>query len=125
MCATLKWRQDDVLFDSDRCGKLVESWVYHELAAATEALDGFSIFHYRDRDKREIDFILESGDGDLVGIEVKAGSLVGVDDFRHMDWFADKIGDRRMKRSIVLYSGTDTLSFGKNRLAVPLAALYS
>ena len=46
-------------------------------------------------------------------------------DFRHMDWFADKIGDRSMKRSIVLYSGTDTLSFGKNRLAVPLAALYS
>ena len=42
-----------------------------------------------------------------------------------MVWFADKIGDGRMKRSIVLYSGTDTLSFGKNRLAVPLAALYS
>ena len=75
--------------------------------------------------RREIDFILERGDGDLVGIEVKAGSLAGVDDFRHMDWFADKIGDGRMKRSIVLYSGTDTLSFGKNRLAVPLAALYS
>ena len=123
MCAALKWREDEVLFDSDKCGKLVESWVYHELGAAVDAADGFSIFHYRDREQREIDFILENDVGELVGIEVKAGSVVGVDDFRHMDWFARNLGLGRWKRSIVLYSGSDTLSFGKGRLAVPLIAL--
>ena len=123
MCAALKWREDEVLFDSDKCGKLVESWVYHELAAAVDAADGFSIFHYRDREQREIDFILENDAGELVGIEVKAGSVVGVDDFRHLDWFGCNIGLGHWKRSIVLYSGTDTLSFGEGRLAVPLIAL--
>lgn len=125
MCAALKWREGDVLFDSDKNGKLVETWVYHELAAAVDCLDSFTLFHYRDREKREIDFILENDAGELVGIEVKSGSLVGTDDFKHMDWVSSNLCNGRWKRSIVLHSGSDTLSFGHNRLAVPLAALFT
>ena len=125
MCAELKWRDDDIMFDPDRCGKLVESWVYHELAACTDTADGYAIYHYRDREQREIDFILENDAGDLAGIEVKAGALVSSDDFRHMEWFSRTFGEGRWKRSIVLYSGADTLSFGENRFAVPLAALFA
>lgn len=125
MCAELKWREADAMFNPDMCGKLVESWAYHELASAVDSADGFSIFHYRDREQREIDFILENEAGELAGIEVKAGSLVGTDDFRHMDWFARTQGKGRWKRSIVLYSGHDTISFGPGRIAVPLAALFA
>lgn len=124
MCSHLKWHPDDIAFDSDRCGKLVESWVYHELSAALDTVDGCSIFHYRDREQREIDFILENDDGTLVGIEVKAGALVKTDDFRHMEWFRAKLGGERWRQSIVLYSGSDTLSFGKGKLAVPLSSLF-
>ena len=125
MCAHLKWHPDDIAFDSDKCGKLVESWVHHELASAVDAADGCAIFHYRDREQREIDFILENADGELVGIEVKAGSLVSTDDFRHMEWFRRNLGGDRWRQSIVLHSGADTLSFGKGKLAVPLSALFS
>lgn len=124
MCAHLKWHPDDIAFDSDRCGKLVESWVYHELASALDTIDGYSIFHYRDREQREIDFILENDDGALVGIEVKSGALVNTDDFSHMEWFRRNLGGERWKQSIVLYSGPDTLSFGKGKLAVPLFSLF-
>jgi len=124
MCAHLKWHPDDIAFDSDKCGKLVESWVYHELAAAVDAADGYAIFHYRDREQREIDFILENAKGELVGIEVKSGSLVNTSDFKHMEWFRKNLGGERWRRSIVLHSGSETLSFGEGKLAVPLSALF-
>jgi len=46
------------------------------------------LFHYRTKDKVEVDVILENRQGKVVGIEVKAASTVGQDDFsglRHLD----------------------------------------
>ena len=124
MCAVLKWKQAEVMLDGDRSGKLIESWVYHELSAAVGANAGYEIFHYRDREQREVDFLLENNAGELVGIEVKAGSVVRKDDFKSLLWFQRTLGGTRYRRSSVLYSGADTLSFGDGLLAVPLASLF-
>ena len=124
LCAALKWMPEEVLLDGDRSGKLVESWVYHELSAAVDANTGYELFYYRDREQHEVDFLLENDAGELVGIEVKAGAVVRKDDFKSLRWFQCTHGGTRYRRSIVLYSGTDTLSFGDNQLAVPLAALF-
>ena len=40
------------------------------------------LFHYRTKDKVEVDVILENRQGKVVGVEVKAASTVGQDDFR-------------------------------------------
>ena len=37
-------------------------------------------FHFRDRDGIEVDLVLESGDGRVVGVEVKAGATVRAED---------------------------------------------
>ena len=44
--------------------------------AQVDAGDGLELFHYRDREKREIDFPIEREDNALLGIEVKAGVLL-------------------------------------------------
>ena len=45
---------------SDRPGKLVETFAFNEIMAQVDVGDGrYELFHYRDREKREIDFLIE------------------------------------------------------------------
>ena len=117
----LGWNEEDVYLDATRDGKLVETWVYQQLAALADADGGCAISHYRDGKKREIDFLVEKDDGALLGIEVKAGA-VSRGDFGHLSWFARHLAPASFT-GIVLYSGKDTLSFGDGLYAVPLSAL--
>jgi predicted AAA+ superfamily ATPase len=121
MAHLLQWRLDDVLLDADRSGKIVETFVFNELAAQIDLRDGYRFYHYRDRLDREIDFIVENDRGELLGIDVKAGSP---GDCRHMTWFKNNIVPGRPFIGIVLYSGQDILPLGENMYAVPTAALW-
>ena len=121
MASLLNWDAEGVYLDEGRNGKFIESWVYQQLAAIAEASGEYEISHYRDNNKREIDFIVERGDGATLGIEVKAGS-VGKGDFNHLKWFSSNLAKGDFK-GVVLYSGKNFLSFGENLFAVPLSAL--
>ena len=121
MANMLKWTEDDVFLDDSKVGKLVESWVYHELAAQAEASGEYAITQYRDKDKRKIDFIVENEKDEMLGIEVKAG-LASDDDFKYLKWFAANLAKHPFT-GIVLYSGDHILRFGEGFYAVPLASL--
>lgn len=122
MAALLDWSRDDVFFDDDRSGKLMETFAHHELAAEADLAGRYRIYHYRDEDKREVDFILSDGEGRLLGIEVKSGSAVRSDDFKHLDWFRGKFSPDMV--CIVLYTGDIVLPFGSKRYAVPFSSLF-
>lgn len=63
-----------MLDDLTTTGFLFESLVAHDLRVYAEAV-GAACFHYREADARlEVDCVLETRDGDWVGIEVKLGS---------------------------------------------------
>ena len=117
----LGWEEDEVYMDDTRCGKLIETWVYNQLAATAEAEGGYTISHYRDNRKREIDFMVERKDGALLGVEVKSGQA-SLDDFKHLKWFAENLAKKPFT-GIVLYSGCQTLRFGEGFYAVPMSAL--
>lgn len=124
MANCLDWKEDAAYLDSDLSGKLVETWVYHELSVLADTEDGdYEIFHYRDKLKREIDFIVTDESGAILGIEVKSGGMVGANDFRHLKWFAANLAKEHSFTGIVLYAGPDVLRFGEGFYAVPLAAL--
>ena len=125
VAASLRWSEDDVYLDETKNGKLIETWAYNQLSAIMDTSSAYSISHYRDSKKREIDFLIERiGDGALLGVEVKAGQA-SPDDFKHLKWFAANLAKERPFTGIVLYSGEHTLSFGDGFYAVPLAALGS
>lgn len=123
MAAVLNWKLPDVVLDSDRSGKIVESWVYNQIAPLADLDSALSITQFRDSRKREIDFMVESDDGGVVGIEVKAGSAVGKGDFAHLAWFRDNLAGSGGFTGIVLYTGEHTLPFGKDLYAVPMGIL--
>ena len=119
----LGWNEERVFYDDDANGKLVESWVYHELASLLDLSPEYELTQYRDSDKREIDFLIERDDGAILGIEVKAGKADS-SDFRHLKWFASNMAKGAFV-GVVLYSGVEVLPFGDNLFAVPLSALAS
>lgn len=125
MSSLLAWKSDQIKFDSDRLGKLMETFIFNELAAQIDASNGeYELYHYRDREKREIDFLIEREDQSLLGIEVKSSLSVQKKDFSHLIWFQDNLAKDKDFVGIVLYSGNLPLSFGQNLWAIPISMLW-
>ena len=126
MASILRWNREQVEWDADRSGKLIETFIFNELAAQIDAGGGeYELFHYRDREQREIDFLIERDDRSLLGIEVKAGSTIGAGDFKHLKWFQENLAKGRPFVGIVLYSGELAGAMGDNLWAVPFTALWT
>lgn len=105
-------------------GPLLESFALMEIARQlTWSEQQADLFHYRTRDKIEVDAVIENRRGQAVGIEVKASSTVRSEDFRGLRHLADRLGDDFVV-GVVLYTGTETLPFGDRMRAMPLSALW-
>lgn len=81
------------------------------------------MFHFQDRDGREVDCVLETPAGRVVGIEVKAAATVRSDDFRHLATLRNRIGPEFVA-GIVFFTGERPLPFGDRLLALPISALW-
>ncbi|MFI6899767.1 ATP-binding protein [Nonomuraea sp. NPDC050394] len=105
-------------------GPLLEGFVLMELARQTTWSDTLAeLYHYRTKDKVEVDAILETRQGRVVGIEVKAASTVRPEDFRGLRHLSERVGPGFVA-GLVLHTGADTFSFGDRMLAVPVSALW-
>ena len=125
MTSILGWKKENIMRDPDRSGKLMETFVFQELAALVDLDRDYALFQYRDYKKHEIDFLIERNDGVMIGMEVKASHSVSREDFAPQIWFKENILKGKIPyTAYVLYSGEDTLSFGDGLLAVPTAALW-
>ena len=105
-------------------GPLLEGFVLMELARQlTWSQQRAELFHYRTKDKIEVDAVLENRQGHVVGIEIKASSTVAAGDFRGLRHLAERIGPDFIV-GLVFYTGTQTLPFGSRLRAVPVSALW-
>jgi predicted AAA+ superfamily ATPase len=126
MVSILGWKFENIRLNGELNGKLLETFVFNQLAAILDAeQENYQLYHYRDREKREIDFIIENDDDNLLGIEVKAGSVVTIDSFKHLKWFNNNLAKKRKFTGIVLYTGENVVSFGENMWAVPINSLWA
>lgn len=115
---------DDLLRpDSAWFGPLLESFVVGELAKqATWSERPTTLSHYRDRDQREVDVVIERG-RQVIGIEVKATATPRPSDARHLAYLRDRIGDRFVL-GVVLHTGHQHVVLGDRLVAAPVAALW-
>lgn len=113
------------LAQGSAAGNLLENFVLGELGRQiTWCEPGVQLFHYRDRDQREVDAVLEDLAGRVIGIEVKAATSVRSDDFRGLRVLRDRLGDR-FHAGFVLHCGHDRLSFGDSLGCLPISALWT
>ena len=82
-------------------------------------------FYLRDTSgEHEVDLVLQTADGRLVGIEVKAGGAVSGRDARHLAWLRDRLGGQ-FHRGLVLHSGEMTYPLGEKLWAMPICSLWT
>lgn len=111
--------------DRGTFGALLETFVFSEVLKLMTASDlRLTPHHFRDRDMREVDIVLERDDGLIAGIEVKASATVKSGDFSGLRALADACGDR-FAFGAVLYDNTDVVPFGDRLAAAPLSSLWS
>lgn len=111
--------------DHAAMGRLLETFVVMELLRQAGWQDEpVKLYHYRDRDGREVDLILERHDGAVIGVEAKAAASVGPSDFRGLTRVRDALGER-FKTGVILYTGANTVAFGDRLAAVPLEGLWA
>jgi hypothetical protein len=105
-------------------GQLIETFVHAELRRqATWADTDLSIFHWQDRAGAEVDLVLETGDGRVIGIEIKAGQSPRADWFRWLTPMRDTLGEK-FTAGIALYTGSQVLPYGDRLHAIPIPALW-
>lgn len=105
-------------------GPLLESYVVGEIAKqAAWAERPVALSHYRDRDQREVDLVLERG-REVVAVEVKATSTPAASHARHLAYLRDRIGDR-FRSGIVLHTGNQRVPLGDRLCAVPVSSLWA
>jgi predicted AAA+ superfamily ATPase len=105
-------------------GLLLEGFVAMEIARQLAwSRERVELYHYRTKDKVEVDLILENRRGQVVAIDVKAASTVRAEDFRGLGHLAERLGDDLIT-GVVLYTGEHTLPFGPRFRAVPVSALW-
>jgi uncharacterized protein len=105
-------------------GGLVETFVFNELTKSAALSDvAATIYFFAERDGREVDFVLESRDGRVVAIEVKASVSPAADATRNLVWLRDRLGERFVQ-GVVLHLGEHTLPHGDRIIAAPLSLLW-
>ena len=110
----------------EHLGNLVETFVYSELIKhQSYSEENVEIYHYRDQQQKEVDFVIESNSGDIVALEIKSGSTIKKEQFKGLLALAKTIKKKNFK-GIVLYGGDKILPFKIEEYqfwAIPLRVL--
>jgi predicted AAA+ superfamily ATPase len=115
---------DRLRFERTLLGVPLETFVYSELLKlASWAGDRLEFSHFRDKEKNEVDIVVEDRRGRVVGVEVKAAATVTRSDFGGLRKLADACGDRFVA-GFVLYDHDTVVPFGDRLFAVPLSSLW-
>lgn len=110
--------------DRGSFGALLETFVLSELLKlASWSNERLQFFHFRDRDKNEVDIVIEDQRGQVIGIEVKASATVTQSDFAGMRKLAEACG-KRFAAGLVLYDSDTVVPFGERLFAAPISTLW-
>jgi len=123
-CSLLGMNAESLYTDRTIYGQMLETFVYQELRReASWYEDEFKFYHYRTRDQKEVDIVIERGATQLVGIEVKASSTVTTSDFYALRQLKNYAGSR-FEKGVVLYDGETSLGFGDEMYAIPIRFIW-
>ena len=126
LCYLLQ-RDIDEIFRNDMTtmGRIFENFIAGEIMKAVKSLGSFSVSHFNPvQDQgREVDFIVESPKGEAIGIEVKLTGTIDRKDWANMGVLQETLG-KRLKKGIIIYTGTELMQIARNIWAVPVNYLW-
>jgi len=116
--------EEEILIDRRRLGHVLESFVYGEIIKhIASSHHDYQVMYYRDKEKVEVDFVLQNARGHLIGIEVKASATIKESHLLGLKKLAQYCGED-FQMGVVLYDGSETVPLGNDIWAVPLSSLW-
>jgi predicted AAA+ superfamily ATPase len=115
--------EERIAKDRSMLGPLLETYLFSEVMKQASWLDETcTLLHYRDKDQDEVDIVVESESGAIVGLEIKAGATVNAGDFCGLRKLSEAYR-RNFKLGLVLYDSENTVPFGDNMFAAPISCV--
>jgi predicted AAA+ superfamily ATPase len=78
---------------------------------------------YRNTNQTEVDLVIESTNGDIVGVEIKAAASIQSQHLHGLHNLSQTAGDQ-FKMGILLYDGKETIPLGEKIWAAPISTLW-
>lgn len=124
LCHLLGCDEKGLANDSQLLGLVFENFVVMELMKQISWSNVRPrLHHFRTESGQEVDIVLETDDGRIVGIECKSGISLSTDSFKGLKVLKELTG-KKFHRGIVLYLGGQSLSFERYFEAVPVSTLW-
>ncbi|MDE0053275.1 MAG: ATP-binding protein [Gammaproteobacteria bacterium] len=106
-------------------GPVLETFVLGELLKlASWADDRYAFSHFRDKERNEVDIVIEDSAGRIIGVDVKASATVSEGDFAGLRRLRAATRDS-FAMGLVLYDHEYAVPYGDRMAAAPLSALWS
>lgn len=106
-------------------GHLLENFVATELLKQRgEPLHQSGLHHFRTGDGREVDFVIEFPDQNIIGIEVKSSDRVSIQDCAGLQELQLIAGDN-FAHGCVLYRGKQVMKLADKIWALPMSLLWA
>lgn len=121
-CALLNINGQTLWQDKNLLGQLLETFIYQELRKYADwHEEDMRFYHFRNKDKVEVDIIIQQG-RQIAGIEIKAAATVTPRDFKGLNKLKGACGEH-FAAGVVFYDGESILTFGERLFAVPISLL--
>ena len=105
-------------------GHVLETFVVNEVLKQLGWSDrSVHAGHYRTSDGHEVDLVLETDDGDVVAVEVKAGGTYREDDLRGLRQLRSRLG-QRFRAGALIYTGSRSARVDDRIALVELKQLW-
>jgi predicted AAA+ superfamily ATPase len=106
-------------------GHLLETFAVGEiLKQASWSSAPVTAGHFRTEAGDEVDLVLERDDGQVIAIEIKAGSRISSEDFRGLRQLKERLG-LRLEEAIILYTGEHAYTHDDWMTILPLDRLWT
>ena len=106
-------------------GHLLETFAVGEVLKQASWSDApVTAGHFRTEAGDEVDLVLERDDGQVIAIEVKAGSRISGEDFRGLRQLKERLGTR-LEEAIILYTGEHAYTHDDWITILPLDRLWT
>ena len=106
-------------------GHLLETFAVGEILKQASWSDApVTAGHFRTEAGDEVDLVLERDDGQVIAIEIKAGSRISSEDFRGLRQLKERLGPR-LEEAIILHTGEHAYSHEDWITVLPLDRLWA
>ncbi len=113
-----------VALDDQVTGKILENFVAMEILKYLGwSTNRVRLYHYQ-RDREDVDLVLERSDGQIVAIEVKARATIAGHDYRSLLKLRERCGPRFVAGAVI-HPREQTIPLGDRLWALPIAALWA